>query len=172
MNIKKILLVVIVLYGFNLSSRSHTFFSDKTKLLDLLLHKIDVEQSSIIFAVFSLTHPEVARALVYKHKQGVIVQGVVDELSTAQLGWQGNYLQRHGVDVQICRSNNNSCMHHKFAIFGGSEVLKGSANWIRAGLEGANYEDLTLFVDDPLSVQQFEQRFYNMYWKVKNQNKK
>lgn len=102
-----------------------------------LINEIHRAKKSIDIALFSLTHPEILKALQSAEEHGVHVRAIIDSSSVKKakslshlFTWKGGAL-----------------MHHKFALFDGERIAFGSANWSKSAFE--KNLDLIAFMPAP-----------------------
>ena len=149
----------MLLFSVNIQAKIQTIFSNQKKMLEALLARISIEQDSICFATLIFTHHQVAQALAEKHRQGVLVRDIVDDLSEKKCGHQVDYLYSMGIDISVARYKFGRSMHHKFLLFGQKEVWTGSANLTRAALQGGQDENMLIITDDHGLVEEYKREF-------------
>ncbi|RDV84530.1 phospholipase D family protein [Ammonifex thiophilus] len=92
-------------------------------------------RSSCDVAIYSLTHPDIVKALVQAHKRGVKVRVITDK------EWQRNDSQRHAVNVLLLagipvkENRHAGLMHLKMVVIDGEIVTTGSYNFTRSASE-------------------------------------
>lgn len=136
------------------------FLPDLTKtLLPQLLSSLEQAHSSIQIAMFTLTHPLIADALVAAHKRGVQVQVAIDYYTArgASKKAAATLLQ---AGVTLYHSRGMQLLHHKWALIDEKLLITGSANWTKAAFD--TNQDFLLFLS-PLSPE--NQKFMQKLWK-------
>jgi phosphatidylserine/phosphatidylglycerophosphate/cardiolipin synthase-like enzyme len=140
------------------------YFSDGGRVGDRIVAAIHHTQKTLHVAIYDLTEPNIAAALVDAHRRGVEVRVVADEGQSRQPHSQVTYLRTQGIDVRLSHGyrDNRSIMHNKFAVFDGKLAETGSFNWTTSADE-YNYEN-ALFVADPAVVARYDREFQRI-WK-------
>ncbi|MGO0123411.1 phospholipase D family protein [Desulfothermobacter acidiphilus] len=116
----------------------------------VLVALIGQAQSSCDVAIYSLTHPDIVRALVAAHRRGVRVRVITNK------DWQQNDSQRHAVNVLLLagvpvQANTHAgLMHLKMVVIDGKITTTGSYNFTRSASE-RNDEMLLLVYSENLS---------------------
>lgn len=105
--------------------------------------------------IYTLTDPQVIRALVAAHRRGVDVRVVMDPNQPYNLH-SFDMLAAGGVPTRWFPVPKGALLHAKIGLFDGELVL-GSANWTRSGL-GVNHE-LDVETRDPSAVADYAARF-------------
>jgi mitochondrial cardiolipin hydrolase len=90
-------------------------------------------KKSIKVCVFTISDNPISQAILKAHQRGVDVRVISDDDKSFDKGSDVDRLSREGVPVRLDKSPDH--MHHKFAIFDGSELLNGSFNWTRSASE-------------------------------------
>ena len=98
------------------------YFSDGGRVAERIVAAINRSQKLIHVAVYDLTHPEIAAALVAAHRRGVEVRIATDEGQSGGPHSEIAYLRSQGIAVRLSGGyrGNRSIMHNKFAVFSGS----------------------------------------------------
>ncbi|MBI2742526.1 MAG: hypothetical protein HYX48_01245 [Chlamydiales bacterium] len=128
--------------------------------LERTLELLNQAKKSIYVAMFTLTHPELTRALIEAHARGVDVRVAVDHYTAegASLPML-KALQNAGVPLYL--SAGQQLFHHKWALIDSSTLLLGSANWTQAAF--ARNQDCFLVLP-ALSQKQLSQ--IQKIWKI------
>lgn len=117
-------------------------------------------KKSVKIAIYSLTNPEIADAIIKAHQRGIDVQIVVDLTQSKGKAMNAALvrLQDAGIIVKIAKKQK-FCMHNKIAIFDEKIVATGSYNWSVAGSEH-NDENLVILEGKKIT-EQFEKYVFN-----------
>jgi phosphatidylserine/phosphatidylglycerophosphate/cardiolipin synthase-like enzyme len=117
----------------------------KTEILEAIVDRIDNAQKSIICELFTLTDRIVAEKLITAHKRlsaagqpGVRI--LVDPglyLKFKNCRPVIDYLKNSGVPIKFYKVDwgKEEKLHAKWGVFDGEDVIVGSANWSKVGLE-------------------------------------
>ncbi len=117
------------------------YFSETDQLATRLMEYIDHEKSSIKMAIYSITHREIATALVRAKERGVEVEVLIDPFSVKRhasinallKGKVPLFVWDHKLSrTQGARKGGHPLMHDKFCIFGRHLVWTGSLNFTYA----------------------------------------
>jgi len=115
-------------------------------------------KSSIYFAQFTMTHPDIAEILIEKANAGIDIKGIMEY---DQIGAYSQYskLERAGMDI---RKDKNYCFsfHHKFFIIDDKTIITGSLNSTKAGFE-KNRENV-LIIHSTEAAQEYLRYFKNI----------
>lgn len=134
-------------------SEAH-FFPDPRSLRRVVA-LIDACQRTLDVCVFTITHDDLAEALLQAHRRGVAVRIISDDEKAGDTGSDVLALGRAGVPVRVDATPDH--MHNKFAIFDGRALLTGSFNWTRSAVR-ANRENV-IVTDDPTLLRRFVEEF-------------
>ena len=103
---------------------------DGNILLARIMELLQNAKSSIYFAQFTITHPDIAKILIKKANKGIDVKGVME---SDQIGAYSKYpwFEIRGMNI---RKDKNYCFpfHHKFFIIDSETVITGSLNATKA----------------------------------------
>ncbi len=128
--------------------------------LSRLIALIEGAQKRIKIAMFTLTHPELAAALVQAKKRGVIVTVAVDYYTAKGASKKTlAALEKEGLDIYL--SQGRELLHHKWALIDDELLAMGSANWTKAAFS-KNHD--FLFFLSPLTKNQRE--FLSKLWEI------
>lgn len=109
--------------------------------------------------VFTITHDEIAAALVEAHRRGVALRVITDDEKSRDQGSDVGRLRRAGIPVRFDHSRFH--MHHKFALFDDATLLTGSYNWTR---NASRFNEENFIVTrDPRLVSAFR-RIFGELW--------
>jgi len=114
-------------------------------------------KSSIRVAMYALTNPQLADALIMSHARGVDVQAKMDNLQSAGKAQkvQIERLRKEGVAIEISKLKRSQ--HNKFAVVDGLLVITGSHNWT-LNAENRNAEN-AVFIQCAAVADEFEKRW-------------
>jgi phosphatidylserine/phosphatidylglycerophosphate/cardiolipin synthase-like enzyme len=127
----------------NENTTVEVYFSpeDGVFALERMLEVLEKAEKSIYFAQFTITHPDVALALIKKTNKEVEVKGIMEY---EQVGPYSKYpwFELFKINVQQDR-NYFFAFHHKFFIVDEHTVITGSLNPTKAGFK-SNRENLLI----------------------------
>ena len=104
-----------------------TYFSPDRGAADNLIGFIDRCQSKLDVAVYSITHDDIANALIRAHNRGVQVRVLTDKVQASTRYADDDRMRMAGIEVRL--DTQSGSMHHKFALGDGTAVITGSFNW-------------------------------------------
>jgi phosphatidylserine/phosphatidylglycerophosphate/cardiolipin synthase-like enzyme len=132
------------------------YFSPDDGVRDAMINVIDEAQYSIVFMAYSFTSDDLADAIIDRYKDGVAVQGVMDDeqIESNSGGEYENFL-KHGIEVS--QDNIPGQMHHKVIIIDEQIVILGSYNF-SGNAENRNDENV-LIIHSPEAAQQYLQAY-------------
>jgi phosphatidylserine/phosphatidylglycerophosphate/cardiolipin synthase-like enzyme len=113
--------------------------------------------------VYTITDDRISGAMLDAHARGVKLRVITDGCKSSDPGSDVERLAAAGVAVRPDR-REECLMHHKFAIFDGTQLLNGSYNWTR-GAAKANKENFVVTNDRRL-VALFAQAFESLWDEV------
>lgn len=132
------------------AERLSIYFSPNGGAAEAVVAEIEKTTSTLDIAAYTITHPEISKAIIHAHDRGVKVRVILDPtLATANYS-AATPLENAGIPVSIERGSG--LLHHKLAIIDGSTVITGSMNWSRAGDE-SNSEDLVIIRDKTIAAE-------------------
>ena len=88
--------------------------------------KIARANSSIFFAAYSFTHPDIANEIILKESEGVSVSGVFEKSMAGTSYSKHALMAANGVSVRL--ETSGRLMHHKFFVIDNETVITGSFN--------------------------------------------
>lgn len=128
--------------------------------LDKLLFFLANAQEKIQIAMFTLTHPQIADALIEAQKRGVQTQIAIDYYTARGASRKTiEKLKRAGVTILLSRGQE--LLHHKWALIDQQTFVMGSANWTKAAF--AKNEDFLLFFPQ---LNSYQKKFLIRLWNV------
>ena len=136
-----------------------SYFSPKRGAADTVVGFIDRCTDSIDAAVYSITHDEIAKALVRAKARGVQVRVIIDNLQAANKYADDEHLLEHG--ISLIRARQSGCMHNKFIIGDKKSVGTGSFNWTK-NADTRNRENFVI-IRLRYVVQEFQREFDAMW---------
>ncbi len=124
---------------------------DKEEIgLRRMLDQFGQAQKKITIAMFTLTHPLIAEALIEAKRRGVDVRIAIDYYTAKGASKKVlGAMQKEGVKLLL--SQGRELLHHKWAIIDDTTLVMGSANWTLAAFS-KNHD--FLFFLSPLSKKQ------------------
>jgi len=143
------LLILLTLFAEAKEPNADLFFMPKeaSKALKTLTRDLKNAEQSIQIALYSFTHPKIAKALRKAAKRGVHITAVFDHKNNLKKPHSkaGEIAVLKNVDVYhlkgLPKKNYFGKLHHKFAIIDNKILYFGSANWSRSAFS-VNYEML------------------------------
>lgn len=128
--------------------------------LQHLLETIDSTKNSIHLAMFTLTHPKIAEALIRAQQRGVDVRVAIDYF-TAKGASRKTVAALRESGIKIFLSQGRELLHHKWALLDNETLILGSANWTKAAF--SKNADFLLFLS---SLAQTQKKFLAKLWRV------
>ncbi|CAK9066381.1 unnamed protein product [Durusdinium trenchii] len=136
------------------------FPDDEVKTgLSRLLELLRSARRQLDVAVFSISHKDLAAALLDAHRRGVTVRVLTDDMQAKQDNSLVPTLRRT-LPVRM-DDNEKMHMHHKFVVIDGATLLSGSLNWTHAAVERGN-ENLVVS-QHPALCAEFTQEFRRLW---------
>lgn len=135
------------------------YFSPEDKPQPQIVAALQAAQSSIHFMAFALTDNDIANVLTRKHREGLVVRGVVEASQSTATGADYEALRTAGVDVLL--DGNPYNMHHKVIIVDEAVVITGSYNFTRSAAE-FNDENVLIIYSPEIAAQYLEE-FQRVY---------
>ncbi len=102
------------------------YFCPKDGCAEVVMEELRKAASSITFAAYAFTHPEIANELVLKASEGVAVAGVIEKSTTGSKYSKHHVLAANGINVTL--ESSKKLMHHKFFVVDNKTVITGSFN--------------------------------------------
>jgi phosphatidylserine/phosphatidylglycerophosphate/cardiolipin synthase-like enzyme len=133
--------------------RVENYFSPPDEGMIKLVNYVRSARQSIRFMAFTYTYPELAQAMIARHKKGVKVEGVFESRGASQ----GALASLHCAKVPVKVDGNKYTMHHKAVIIDDRTVITGSFNFT-ATADKANDDNL-LVIHDPALAALFLQEY-------------
>ncbi|MBN1940811.1 MAG: phospholipase D family protein [Candidatus Diapherotrites archaeon] len=142
------------------TSSTKAFFCPEENCADQLIKEINSAEQSIHIAIYSLTHDEIADALISAGERGVEVMVLMEPQQAGSEYSDDEMLLENNVKVRLMK-NSDGIMHHKFAVFDGKTVSTGSFNYSENADE-RNNENI-VFISDSGIVREFEEEFQKLW---------
>ncbi|HIG98613.1 TPA: DUF1669 domain-containing protein [Candidatus Woesearchaeota archaeon] len=102
------------------------YFCPQDNCIDAVRRALRKANSSILFAAYSFTHPEIANELIIKTAEGVQVTGVMEKSGSGSVHSKYAAMAVNGIGVRL--ESSKWLMHHKFFVVDGETVITGSFN--------------------------------------------
>lgn len=149
--------------SFNVGARFEVGFSPARNAKEVVISTILSAKEELLIAAYSITCPDIAKAIVEKHQKGIKVAVVVDkeQNGTAQAGFNAcKFLEGEGINVRysICYA----AMHHKFIVVDKKAVQLGSFNYTSSA-HMRNAESAILLTDCPDLADSYRREFMQLY---------
>lgn len=144
--------------------RIHVYFSPHGGAEQAVVRALGGARHQVLAAIYDLTDPAIAEALVDAAARGVETRVIMDahEAQTRRSQYR-RLAQALGARVALRSGVGNpyAIMHDKFAVIDGGRVLTGSFNWTRLA-ECCNHENL-LVIDDADLARLFAREFERIW---------
>jgi phosphatidylserine/phosphatidylglycerophosphate/cardiolipin synthase-like enzyme len=138
------------------------YFSPDDGVLNALVPLLNSAQKSIYFLAYSFTSNELGDIVREKAKDGLTVEGVMDDGQVASnKGTEYDPFKQAGLKVRK-DGNQDGLMHHKVFVIDGKIVAFGSYNFSQSA-ETTNDENLIIIYNEAIA-QQFIKEFQRV-WK-------
>jgi PLD-like domain/Hsp70 protein len=131
----------------------------------IILDKLDTAQVDIKVAVAWFTNSQLFEKLCQKRKQGVNVTVIIIDDFINNGDWGLNFQEFINLGGNLYYGNADNPMHHKFCIIDNQILVSGSYNWTYYA-ENKNVENIVLFENQPILVQQFRIEFESLCSKL------
>ena len=142
-------------------------FTEEEKVSGVITSAINRTNTTLDVALYNLQIPDASKALLKARERGVKVRVLLDyEHVYPKAGREMQDLIDAGMDVRVMKGRGGSgSMHCKFAVFDGSLLETGSANWSLSA-ENASYENI-MFVSDRHIIRGYQADFEWMWDQAK-----
>eukprot|EP00117_Sycon_ciliatum_P010256 scpid91442/ scgid12224/ Mitochondrial cardiolipin hydrolase; Phospholipase D6 homolog len=117
-------------YGRSCRRGNSCSYSHENTSLKQFLARLSSAKRSIDVCVFTITCNEIADTLLEQHRKNVAVRIISDGEQLHSQGSDVQRMARAGIPVRLGREEN-SLMHHKFAVLDRNIIVTGSFNWTR-----------------------------------------
>lgn len=141
---QKIIFLILCILSLGLAETTaniSVYFSPQDHCDKVLIGELEKAQREVNVAIYSLTKPDIAEALIKLADRGVKIQVVMDHEQAAGKYAKDEYLISQNIPVIL--DKHAGLMHDKFAVIDGQTVLTGSYNWT-AGATYKNDENLVI----------------------------
>lgn len=140
-----------------------TGFSPRRNAKEVVISAILSAKEELLIAAYSFTCPDIAKAIVERHKNGVKVFVVVDkEQNSASQGGFNACMYLEGEKVPIKYSICYKAMHHKFLVIDRMSVQLGSFNYTHSA-NMSNAETAIFLMNVPQIADQYRREFLQIY---------
>lgn len=102
------------------------YFCPEDNCAAAVKERIREAKSSIAFAAYSFTHPEIASELIIKASEGVAVAGIIEKSTTSSKYSKHAAMAANGIGIRL--ESSKRLMHHKFFVIDNETVITGSFN--------------------------------------------
>ena len=144
--------------------QAEAWFTPSERALSRLCSLLANCRKSIELCMFTITHDQLAEALLAAWKRRVKVRIVTDDEKSHDLGSDVHRLQRAGIDLRM--DSSPAHMHNKFAVLDAELLVTGSFNWTRSAVS-MNQESF-LVTPDPVLVQAHHEEFERLWGRFSN----
>lgn len=128
--------------------------------LDLVLAVIHSAKKSICVASYSFTSKPIAKALLDKHRAGVVVRVVMDASQHAEQYTAATFLANAGISVRI--NSRYALQHSKILLVDDDTIETGSFNFTQAAAK-RNSENVLVVWHHPALAAQY-MRYWQRLW--------
>lgn len=104
-----------------------TYFSPRQGAAAQIIGFIDHCEQTLDIAVYSLTHDDIAAAVIRAKFRGVAVRVLTDYVQASGRYSDDERIEQAGIPLR--RDTQSGSMHHKFCVGDGKAVITGSFNW-------------------------------------------
>jgi len=138
-------------------------FTETTRVSPVLVKVIDSVRSTLDVALYNLQLSDAAQALVRARSRGVKVRVMIDyDHVFPTVGKDIKYLIDSGMDLKVMKGRGGSgSMHNKYAVFDGTALQMGSANWTSSA-ESSSYENMMFVYEAPI-IRGYQENFEWMW---------
>ncbi|MCG2726029.1 MAG: phospholipase D-like domain-containing protein [Elusimicrobia bacterium] len=151
-------------YGkFNYSGIPNCIFTEETNISPIIINAIESTNSTLDIALYNLKLADITQSIAEARDRGVRVRIIFDyEHVVPSVGRDIKVLMDKGMNIKLMSGKIRSgSMHNKYAIFDGTALQMGSANWTYTA-EKSNYENM-MFVYDSEIISGYQTNFEWMW---------
>lgn len=130
------------------STIAEVYFCPEDGCAKAVKEKIRKANSSIVFAAYSFTHPEIANELIFKRAEGLAVAGVIEKSTTGSKYSKHSVMAANGIGIKL--ETSKRLLHYKFFVIDNETVITGSFNPTKNADE-RNYENVIIIRDKELA---------------------
>lgn len=142
------------------AKKSETCFTPAEACDVKLIQFLKTATKTLDIAIYSITHPEIVRAIIETHHKGVEVRIVADRIQAFGNSSMVDELHKDGIPIKI-GNTGRAIMHHKFAIVDGVGLETGSFNYTRnASFENSENQ---LYIYDTEVIQSYQKDFETLW---------
>ncbi len=137
-----------------------TCFTPAEACDEQLIHFINKSQKTLDIAIYSITHPAIAAAILDAQKRGVEIRMVADRVQAAGNSSLVDELLSAGIPLKI-GNTGRAIMHHKFSIVDKRGLQTGSFNYTK----GASFENSEnqIYIYDRDVIERFQKDFDTLW---------
>jgi phosphatidylserine/phosphatidylglycerophosphate/cardiolipin synthase-like enzyme len=140
------------------------YFSPDGGAADAVVAEMAGARKTLDVAVYSVTHPQIAKAVADAHRRGVRVRVLLDKSQSSGRYSSATYLLNAGVPVWT--DADDGLMHHKYAVVDGRVVITGSFNFTKSG-DQKKAENLLIVEGKAKLVEAYQRNFERLLTKAK-----
>ncbi len=133
--------------------RVQNYFSPRDNVMAKLIALVKGAKKSIHFYAFTYTYLDLARAMLERKRDGLDVQGVIENRGASQ----GALVELYCYPIKANTDGNKYTMHHKVIIIDGEIVITGSFNFTK-GADQSN-DDHVLIIYSKTVAGVYEQEY-------------
>lgn len=139
--------------------RVETYFEAEGDVRTRILELLEGAETGVLFMAFVFTDDDIARAMIQRHRDGVVVRGVIEARQAENTGGDFTAMRTAGVDV--LKDGNPYIMHHKVIVIDEQLVVTGSYNFTASAAD-RNDENVVI-VHSPDIAAQYRAEFERVY---------
>ncbi|MDR2430903.1 MAG: phospholipase D family protein [Candidatus Margulisbacteria bacterium] len=158
-----IFFMVSLRLSFAATGNISVYFSPQDRPDKRLITLINDAQKELNIAVYSLTKPDIAQAIVSANERGVTARVLMDKDQAAGRYAKDEYLE--GYKISVARDKHKAYMHHKFCVVDGRIVIAGSYNWSDNATH--HNDENMLVIESPELAEIFNKEFEKLWMKNK-----
>ena len=137
------------------------YFTPGTECEDRIIAELG-RATTIDIAVYSITNPKIANAIITAHQRGAKVRIVTDRTMAGHKSSMIDELVAAGIPVRTNR--RHKIEHNKFAVFDNRRMVTGSYNWTTAATK-YNSENCIFLTHPALAYSKRFEVLWNAYKK-------
>lgn len=138
-----------------------TCFSPREECGVKLIQVFNSAQKTIDIAIFSITHPEITKAIIAAKERGVAIRMIVDKRQSEGLKSQADKIMAAKIPVKV--GNASGTMHDKYSIIDGMIIQTGSFNYTTSATS-FNTEN-QIYISDEVAIKRYQENF-EILWKT------
>ena len=120
---------------------------------------INMAEKELLVAIFTMTNDSLLKALTERHKKGVLIRIVADDVCMKHIGSDINTM------AKVCGvkhdGNKMGQMHNKYAVIDRKFIITGSFNWTAQAVK-TNCENV-IVIENEFLVDKYVDDFKNMW---------